>query len=391
MVHMMRPLTVLFLFFTTSSVISLKYRYKTYYYKQQVDHFGFTNVDKFPQRYLFCDESWNKNGGPIFFYCGNEGDISLFAENTGFNTTYSGYLTSEQALADYADLINHIKSTVKGAEKSPVIVFGGSYGGMLASWFRMKYPHIVDGAIAASAPILQFVGMTPCGKFGQVVTKDFTDQSKACSEGIKWINENWKLCRPLKNKEDLSYLKEFLTNVYGNLAMADYPYPASFLAPLPANPIMRVCEFLKHPNFDSTDFLLELFDGISVYFNYTKTARCLDHTKDASSLLGDEGWDFQACTEMVMPFCYDGKSDFFEPTPWNFTEYSEMCYSKWKVMPRPLMPEIQYGGSKIRAASNIVFSNGLLDPWSTGGVLKNLTDSLIAVNYPGRSSSPGSS
>ncbi|RXG70442.1 Lysosomal Pro-X carboxypeptidase [Armadillidium vulgare] len=191
-----------------------------------------------------------------------------------------------------------------------------------------------------------------------------------------------KLCRPLKNKEDLSYLKEFLTNVYGNLAMADYPYPASFLAPLPANPIMRVCEYLKHPNFDSTNLLVELFNGISVYFNYTKTARCLDHTKDASSLLGDEGWDFQACTEMVMPFCYDGKSDFFEPTPWNFTEYSEMCYSKWKVMPRPLMPEIQYGGSKITAASNIVFSNGLLDPWSTGGVLKNLTDSLIAVIIP---------
>jgi hypothetical protein len=36
---------------------------------------------------------WNGNGdckGPIFFYTGNEGDITLFWENTGFLTDYLG-------------------------------------------------------------------------------------------------------------------------------------------------------------------------------------------------------------------------------------------------------------------------------------------------------------
>lgn len=64
-----------------------------------------------------------------------------------------GFASSAQALADYATLIQHIKLENKGAATSPVVAFGGSYGGMLASWFRIKYPNIVDGAIAASAPI----------------------------------------------------------------------------------------------------------------------------------------------------------------------------------------------------------------------------------------------
>ncbi len=55
-----------------------------------------------------------------------------------------GYLSSEQALADYAYLLKYIKQA-KRAENSPVIAFGGSYGGMLASWFRIKFPHVCDG------------------------------------------------------------------------------------------------------------------------------------------------------------------------------------------------------------------------------------------------------
>ncbi|XP_045616290.1 lysosomal Pro-X carboxypeptidase [Procambarus clarkii] len=407
------------------------YDYDTYFYKQKVDHFSFADPDSFTQRYLINDEFWDSNGGPIFFYAGNEGDITLFVDNTGFmwdiapefnamvvfaehryygvsmpygnesfsEPKYTGYLTSEQALADYVELITYLKTAISGAEKSPVITFGGSYGGMLAAWFRMKYPHIVQGAIAASAPILQFIDITPCENFGQLVTTDFATESKECAEVIRrswaaidsvtsddagktWLTNAWSLCEPLKTQEDIKALKDYLVNVWTNLAMIDYPYPANFLAPLPAFPIKVVCSHLTNPEQVPTALLQELFEGLSVYFNYTGEAKCLDSNQQADVRLDDKGWDFQACTEMVMPFCYDGINDFFEPAPWDFKAFAEDCYNKWGVYPRPFMVAHMYGGKDISAASNIVFSNGLLDPWSTGGVLWNVSDTVVSVIIP---------
>jgi hypothetical protein len=44
---------------------------------------------------------------------------------------------------------------------------------VLASWFRLKYPHIAIGALASSAPILQFDRITPSSSFYDAISQDY--------------------------------------------------------------------------------------------------------------------------------------------------------------------------------------------------------------------------
>lgn len=56
-------------------------------------------------------------------------------------------------------------------------------------------------------------------------------------DGKTWLTDNWRLCKPLNDKNDVVILKQWAAEVYVALAMVNYPYEANFLAPLPANPI----------------------------------------------------------------------------------------------------------------------------------------------------------
>lgn len=62
----------------------------------------------------------------------------------------------------------------------------------------------------------------------------------ATEPGKTWLTENWRLCKPLESADDVAQVKNWASEVYVSLAMVNYPYPADFLAPLPANPI-KVC------------------------------------------------------------------------------------------------------------------------------------------------------
>ncbi|RAL46648.1 hypothetical protein DM860_004927 [Cuscuta australis] len=303
------------------------------------------------------------------------------------------YLTSEQALADFAVLITELKRNAS-AQSCPVILFGGSYGGMLATWMRLKYPHLSIGALAASAPILQFENIVSPDTFYNIVSNNFRRESVSCfntireswdvimslgmtNTGLSLLSKTFHLCGELKSAEDLS---NWLDSAYSYLAMADYPYPADFLMPLPGNPIKEVCRRMDSlPN--GTNILQRIFEGISVYYNYTGTVNCFSLDDDPH---GMSGWDWQACTEMIMPMASNKNTSMFPAFEYDYKSDEEYCYKSYHVTPRPTWITTEFGGHDIKTAlgtfgSNIIFSNGLLDPWSGGSVLENISDTIVAL------------
>ena len=69
------------------------------------------------------------------------------------STTNLQYLSSHQALADIAGFHDYIVELYKLTDDNKWIAFGGSYSGALAAWLRIKYPQIVIGSVASSAPV----------------------------------------------------------------------------------------------------------------------------------------------------------------------------------------------------------------------------------------------
>ena len=321
------------------------------------------------------------------------------------------YLSTEQALADYAELIFYLKTTLN-AHKSPVISFGGSYGGMLSSWFRMKYPSAVDGAIAASAPIMAFYGENPPTNqyaFNDIVTRDATPYAKASLECSNNIRNSWniifeygetssgrkdlqsafRLCNEpsaLFRGYDVAYWAE---SAMAYMAMGNYPYPSSYMTngdgTLPAFPMRVGCDFLSSTFSDDHDGQMELLGAVSqminIFYNATGTNECFELNQSVNNETTYDGnaWDFQWCTELMMPQSQNGQTDMFWNSEFNLKQSIDSCKASWNVTSHPLWATIEWGGYNIQSCSNIVFSNGDYDPWSGSGVTETISDSLIAL------------
>lgn len=418
----------------------VKQEYEEMYISQYIDHFNYLGQaganGQYQMRYLISKSYWDKKG-PILFYTGNEGAIESFWDNTGFvfelakklnglivfgehryygkslpfgKDSFSkeniGFLSIEQALADYAELVKFIKKDME-AEHCSVFAFGGSYGGMLTGYMRYKYPHIIDGGVASSAPFLTVAGNRPRGEFWQAVTNTFHMADATCpgsvqagftqllklfemgKEGTDRIEKNFNLCPGQMSKQFLEKnVIAWARNAFTLLAMMDYPYPASFMVELPGHPVNLACSYMKME--DKLAGLAKITnllygDKVACHDTYTEYVACSDPTGCGTGP-DNPPWDYQACTELILPGGSTNVTDMFPPLDFTLDMRRHYCSRKWGLgFSRLDWLSTQYWGTldDIKKASRLIFPNGDLDPWRPGGVLEDLSKDLIAITVKG--------
>ncbi|KAL0875784.1 hypothetical protein Bca101_025489 [Brassica carinata] len=149
-------------------------------------------------------------------------------------------------------------------------------------------------------------------------------------------------------------------------------------------------------SFDIKDFLDSIY-AESVQFNgnpgvvaYIGNQSCYDTDLFIEPSNDIIAWSWQACklwgcSEIVMPIGHDKHDTMFQTAPFNMTNFIDDCKSNYGVSPRPHWITTYFGiqvDVKLilrRFGSNIIFSNGLADPYSVGGVLENVSGSVVAI------------
>ena len=134
------------------------------------------------------------------------------------------------------------------------------------------------------------------------------------------------------------------------------------------------------------DNLNYLKEAASVFFNYTGTQKCLDignGEEEKNESTPPNGWSYMACTEMVMPMQKNGVTDMFNPKKWDVEAFSKQCKETWDSDVRPDWAFSFFGGrnfeKEITNYSNILFTNGKMDPWNSGCPHVQSTQSVFII------------
>ncbi|KAH3770490.1 hypothetical protein DPMN_171777, partial [Dreissena polymorpha] len=411
---------------------------QTFFLEQPLDHFNamFKELGKtYKQRYYVNAEFWFGQESPVFLFIGGEGTLTArdveagemyelgrqhkallvgvehrfygaSLNDDGLQLEELEYLSSQQALADLATFVRYIRTKYGIPDSTQWICFGGSYPGALSAWFRLKYPHLVAGAVASSAPVR---AITNFEGYNDVVAASLSSElvggSKGCLETVRaafrqiddmilytlydQLQEDFQSCNKISMQEDTV---QFVSNLAGNI-MGVVQYNNE----IPGQNISHVCEVMTSTSNPYTNLVALNKEYMAMsnetcvdnsYMNYT--AMMSNTTVDRAAMgAGERQWTYQTCSQFGYYQTCDANTDcpFSKQMSLAYSDL-QICQKIFKINPADVDVDVQftndyYGGNRTQQ-SKIVFVNGSIDPWHWLSILTNQTAlHQYAVFIPG--------
>jgi hypothetical protein len=325
-----------------------------------------------------------------------------------YSTATLQLLTPQQALADTAQFIQWIKHEYN-TPNSPVLTIGGSYPGWLSAMMRIRYPEVVDFAYSASAPMYFYTQQVGEYRYYEIVTKSAEAASPGCSGNVRTmlqktlsassmtdIIKNLGLCTPLPRYIEDQGVRTLVDEInmivmytFATLNMENYPPPDTALK--------ASCDGIK-ASVSRQDY----WDALSTFLRgYSETATSPEACYNLSNQLpaganatissgdwsgvgsGTNGanWDFETSTLLVEAIGTNGVTDMFLPREWSLQWLTTHSLSRFNTTPRPTLLSDLWGFGDLKkiGTTRIIFTNGLNDGWSAGGVRTPIPEQEIYV------------
>jgi pimeloyl-ACP methyl ester carboxylesterase len=368
--------------------------------KLPIDHFN-NDSNTFDNKYFVDDSMFDHTAtSPVcFFNMGGEGPVNGISAdyvselasrykalvvqiehrfygdsvpNKDFSTVNLQYLTTRQALADAAALIDFL------SEQYPNccwFTFGGSYSGALSAWFRIKYPSKTRGSLSSSGvvnAILRFTG------FDMQVTQAIGEE---CANKVRLITATFEnainagrgaqakaLFGSPQDMED----PDFFYMMADSAAMADqYGFKAN------------LCEAISALTPDTDDAnIMATFANFTIHLwgadfgsNCFYDSHCLKNDPKRWQPTS-RAWRWQKCHELA----------YFQVAPQTDSLRSQLIDMKYVLQqcvevfgagtfPATSVTNLYYGGIRPNG-TNIFFSDFSDDPWQRASMVQTISPSL---------------
>jgi hypothetical protein len=378
------------------------------WFDQKIDHTTTTAEDMrtFKQRYWVNSTYAKGPGSPVIFYICGEATCSaeqmggatldnaqkLGAYAVALEHRYYGksqpfdslttdnlkYLTIENALQDLAAFETYAKTTLGLSGKW--ITVGGSYPGALSAFYRAKFPMMIEGALASSAPV------QARENFEDYDRHVFEVAGPDCAASMRIVVKEAEAA--LANPTQLAAVKaQFAAQVIVN--PDDFLY---IIADIGASAVQygfrdQFCNAITAATTNADKvraygkFGQEIYAmwGVDALGFSVQSAENLDPNSYLAGF-GQRQWMYQSCTQFgFFQNAYHDPAYSVRSARINPTYHRDMC-NRLFGFDQPVDVDgtnTNYYQPVLTQSSNILFTNGSNDPWSLLGInptLGNNTD-----------------